>query len=66
MQNNFFVFGVDRGNANLFDAMIILILTIICFCSLGIISASFIMIFKRGDPVNWVFGSVSALLGGVL
>jgi ABC-2 type transport system permease protein len=61
-----FVFGVDMGNANLFAALIILILTIICFSSLGIISASFIMIFKRGDPVNWVFGSVSALLGGVL
>jgi ABC-2 type transport system permease protein len=53
------------SDANLFAAMIILILTIICFSGLGIISASFIMIFKRGDPVNWVFGSVSALLGGV-
>ena len=60
------MFGVNMGNANLFAAMIILILTVICFSSLGIISASFIMIFKRGDPVNWVFGSVSALLGGVL
>ena len=61
-----FVFGVNVSDANLFAAMIILILTIICFSSLGIISASFIMIFKKGDPVNWVFGSVSALLGGVL
>ena len=61
-----FLFGVNMGNANLFAAMFILILTIICFSSLGIISASFIMIFKRGDPVNWVFGSMSALLGGVL
>lgn len=61
-----FLFGVNTGNANLFAAMIILILTIICFSSLGIVSASFIMIFKRGDPVNWVLGSVSALLGGVL
>jgi ABC-2 type transport system permease protein len=69
-----FLFGVNMSDANLFAAMIILILTIICFSSLGIISASFIMVFKRGDPVNWVFGSVSAnwvfgsvsaLLGGV-
>ena len=60
-----FLFGVNMSDANLFAAMIILILTIICFSSLGIVSASFIMIFKRGDPVNWVFGSVSALLGGV-
>jgi ABC-2 type transport system permease protein len=61
-----FLFGVNISDANLFAAMIILILTIICFSSLGIISASFIMVFKRGDPVNWVFGSMSALLGGVL
>lgn len=61
-----FLFGVNMGNANLFAATILLILTTICFSSLGIISASFIMVFKKGDPMNWVFGSVSALLGGVL
>jgi ABC-2 type transport system permease protein len=61
-----FLFGVNVSNANFFAATVILILTIICFSSLGIISASFIMIFKRGDPVNWVFGSMSTLLGGVL
>ncbi len=60
-----FLFGVNMSDANLFAAMIILILTIFCFSSLGIISASFTMVFKRGDTVNWVFGSVSALLGGV-
>ncbi len=39
-----FLFGVNMSDANLFAAMIILILTIICFSGLGIISASFIMV----------------------
>jgi ABC-2 type transport system permease protein len=37
----------------------------VCFLSLGIISASFIMVFKMGDPLGWAFGSVSALFGGM-
>ena len=49
---------------NVFAALLILFLTVGIFSGLGIISASFIMIFKRGDPSNWVFGSVSSLMGG--
>lgn len=60
-----FLLGVDMSNANLFAALITLILTIICFSSLGIISACFIMLFKQGDPVNWAFTTMSGLLGGV-
>jgi ABC-2 type transport system permease protein len=53
------------SKANLFAASIVLILTIICFSSLGIISASFIMIYKQGDPINWALNTGSSLLGGV-
>lgn len=60
-----YVFGISLGNANLAGAVIVLILTIISFGSLGIISASFVMVLKRGDPVNWIFSSVSGLLGGL-
>lgn len=58
------VFGVNFSKMNIFAAFLILFLTIITFSGLGIISASFIMVFKRGDPVNWVFGSLSSLMGG--
>ena len=61
-----FLLGVDMSDANLVAAMIILILTIICFSSIGIISASFIMVLKRGDPINMLFMSTSELFGGVL
>lgn len=60
-----FVFGVNMSNANLLGALLILLLTILSFSGLGIISASFIMIMKRGDPISWTFTSISGLLGGL-
>lgn len=60
------VFGVDLGHANLGAAAVIQVLTILAFGGIGILSASFTMVFKQGDPVNFLFGSVSSLLGGVL
>ncbi len=49
----------------LFISLIVLFLTVVSFSGLGIIAASFIMIFKRGDPVTWAFAGISSLLGGV-
>jgi ABC-2 type transport system permease protein len=59
------VFGIDIGQANLTGAFVILLLTITSFTSVGIISASFVMVLKRGDPVAWLFTGLSALLGGL-
>ncbi|MDI6840874.1 MAG: ABC transporter permease [bacterium] len=53
------------GGMNLLSALIILILTIISFTSLGMLSCSFILVFKRGNPFNWIFTTLSELLGGV-
>ena len=60
-----FVFGVNMGNANFAGALLILFLTIISFSSFGIISASFVMVLKRGDPISSIFTSVSGILGGL-
>ena len=60
------VFGVDLGHANVAAAALVQILTILVFSGIGILSASFTMVFKQGDPINFLFGSVSTLLGGVL
>ncbi|MGV8175487.1 MAG: ABC transporter permease [Methanothrix sp.] len=60
------VLGVDMTRANIWGALIILILTIACFSSIGILSASFIMVFKRGDPINMLLMGTSELFGGVL
>lgn len=58
-------FGLNLGGANYWGALIILILTILAFSSFGIISASFIMVLKRGDPLTWIFTSLSGLVGGL-
>ena len=60
-----FAFGVNMGNANFAGALLILFLTIISFSSFGIISASFVMVLKRGDPISSIFTSVSGILGGL-
>lgn len=59
------LFGVSFKLYNLFPAAIILLLTMTSFSSLGIISASFIMVFKRGDPLSWFIAGLFGLLGGV-
>jgi len=58
--------GVNFGGANLFAALIILLLTIVSFSCFGIISASFTMVFKRGDPVLWLMSGLVTFFGGVL
>ena len=57
--------GVQLGDANYLLGIFIVALTVFVFSSFGILSASFIMIFKRGDPINWIIAASSALLGGV-
>jgi len=57
-------FGADLGKANIPAAFVVLLLTVFIFSGLGIISASVIVVLKRGDPINWLFGSISSFLGG--
>jgi ABC-2 type transport system permease protein len=60
-----FFFNVNFSGANLTSAFIILALTIMSFAGIGIISAAFILIFKKGDPVTWLISVFFGLLGGV-
>ena len=58
-------FDLNLSQANLPAAFVILLLTIASSTGLGIFSASFIMILKRGDPVGWLFTMASGLIGGL-
>ena len=59
-----FLFGVHyRGSFLL--ALLILVLTTLVLASVGILSASFAMVFKRGDPFGIIIGTGSALFSGV-
>ena len=53
------------GGINIFFLLMGLFLGLISMTALGIISASFIMAFKRGDPVNFLLNAGMTLLGGV-
>jgi ABC-2 type transport system permease protein len=44
----------------------ILVLTLAAFLAIGMLSASFVVIFKQGNPIEWVFGWSSFFLGGVM
>ena len=52
-----------KGNFLL--ALLFLILTTLCLACLGILSASFAMVFKRGDPFAILLGAGTALFSGV-
>jgi ABC-2 type transport system permease protein len=52
-----------RGNFLL--ASLILLLTTLVLASVGILSASFAMVFKRGDPFGILLGTGSAIFSGV-
>ncbi len=46
-------------------ALLVILLSIVAFSGMGILSAAFILVFKKGDPLNWFFTVISWLLGGV-
>jgi ABC-2 type transport system permease protein len=60
-----FLFGVSLHWEHLPQVMLTLFLTICAITSIGFVSAAFILVFKKGDPLNWGFSVLSWLLGGV-
>lgn len=60
------LFGLKLGTVNVPGVLAVLVLTSICYLSIGILSACFVLIFKVGNPVGWIFSSVSGFLGGMI
>lgn len=60
-----FLFRIDFTNINVVSTLVITVLSIISFKSLSMISAGFILVFKKGDPVSWLISIFVELLGGV-
>lgn len=59
-----FIYKVNFS-ANLFPVFLILLFSVFTFSGIGMISAGFIIAFKQGDPVNWIFGAITGILSGV-
>ncbi len=60
------LFGFPLGGANWLGALLVLGASILAFSGLGILSASYLLIFKRGNPVNWAILGLSSVVGGMM
>jgi ABC-2 type transport system permease protein len=49
-----------------FGAILILVASILAFAGLGILSASYTLLFRRGNPAKWIVLGVSSLVGGMM
>lgn len=59
-------FGLALGRINTAGVAAVGLLTVLCFLSVGVLSASFVLVYKMGNPFSWILGTVSGLLGGVV
>jgi ABC-2 type transport system permease protein len=60
------LFGFTPRSANWLGAVAILLASILAFAGLGILSAGYSILFKRGNPAKWIVLGVSGLLGGMM
>jgi ABC-2 type transport system permease protein len=59
------LFGLSVMRANLPAMLLVFLLSVLALSSIGILSATFTLVFKRGDPMLWLMGGLSWLMGGV-
>ena len=59
-------FGFSPRAANWAGAAAILLASILAFAGLGILSAGYQILFKRGNPAKWLVLGVSSLVGGLM
>jgi ABC-2 type transport system permease protein len=60
------VFGFPVRQANWLGAAIVLASSVLGFIGLGVLSASYTLVFKRGNPVKWFFLGLAGLVSGVM
>jgi ABC-2 type transport system permease protein len=60
------LFHFPIREANWLGAAIILLVSILAFAGLGVISTSYLLLFKRGNPARWLIVGASSLLGGIM
>jgi ABC-2 type transport system permease protein len=60
------LFGFPVSHANWLGALLVLAASVLAFSGLGILSASYLLVFKKGNPVNWAVIGVSSVVGGMM
>jgi ABC-2 type transport system permease protein len=60
------LFKFPVSQANWAGAILVLAASVLAFAGLGVLSASYALLFKRGNPVKWLFLGVAGLVSGVM
>jgi len=66
----YFIFGsiflpLPIIKINFLLVSVVFLLSLLSFWGIGMLSASFVMVFKQSSPIKWLLGSATGLLGGV-
>jgi ABC-2 type transport system permease protein len=62
----YLLFGFTLPNLNIASTLISVVLSLALFNAIGVISASLLIVIKKGDPVNWLVIQLSHIFGGIL
>ncbi len=60
------LFHFPLGKANWFGILAVLAASILAFSGFGILSAGYLLVFKRGNPAKWFLLGISGLAGGMV
>jgi ABC-2 type transport system permease protein len=60
------LFGFPLRSANWLSVIAVLVASLLAFSGMGILSAAYLLLFKRGNPFKWFLLSVSSVAGGML
>jgi len=59
-------FGFPLRSANWLAVLVVVLVSLLAFSGLGILSASYLLLFKRGNPAKWLLLGISSVAGGML
>jgi len=60
------LFDFPVRSANWPGAILVLLMSVLAFAGLGVLSASYLLLFKRGNPAKWAVIGISAVVGGMM
>ena len=60
------LFDFPLHAANWVAVFAVLLSTLLAFSGLGVLSAAYLLLFKRGNPARWLIVGASSLLGGMM
>ena len=60
------LFGFSLRSANWAGALAVLAASVLSLAGIGILSASYLILFKRGNPMKWLIVGLAGLVSGLM